>query len=137
MAIAAEGEGLPLHPLELLVLYEARSIVVHGAERNVCGKRDYEQLRTVAIDATKQVAALASSDPTVTRISKLIDTLHAESNLRRAIAWLEKTSNLETKEFQQLVKYAKGFLTSCTSTSVDRNCMSQGARISFYLNGDP
>lgn len=110
LAMAAEGEGLLLHPLEVLAIYEARSIVVHGSDLNICGKRDYVRLRTVTLDAIQQVATLATSVPTVTKISKLIATIQADANLGRAISWLEENSQSDVKQFKQLIKYANGLL---------------------------
>jgi hypothetical protein len=107
LAMSVEGEGLLLHPLEVLELYELRSDVVHGSARNICGKRDYQTLRHVVLDAVQHIVTLATTNSDVTKASRLIATLHTETNLTRAIEWLKQTSVPETKELNDLLEYAR------------------------------
>lgn len=106
VGMAAKRDGLRLHPLEVLHLYELRSTIVHGSARNICEKRHYQLLRRVVLDAIEDVITVASPNRSVTKVSTLVNELQQEIRLKEAIAWLKQTSIGDTKGLENLVEYA-------------------------------
>ena len=99
----ALDEGFP-SPGGLYHLYELRSKVVHGAALGVCEKSDYWNLRRRAEETILNIIKLNSTQGPVTRPSRLIKLLESPERLEKAVCWLERWPDEDTKA---VAEYAK------------------------------
>ena len=82
----ALGQGFE-HPATTLYLYELRSRVVHGSERDLCGRTDYRSLLGVTYDSLAQAITLIQQR-SLTQLSAFLRGLEDESLIKQAHAWI-------------------------------------------------
>ena len=102
----ALGDGF-LHPSKLRPLYRLRNEVVHGSALGVCTESDYSELRKRAKDVVLGIIKLNSMRGPITCPSDLTKMLESPKRLKKAIGWLERWPDEDTKA---LTKHAKSRL---------------------------
>lgn len=102
----ALGDGFP-HPNKLRPLYRLRNEVVHGSDLGVCGESDYLELRQRAKDVILGIIKLNSMQGPITCPSSLTKLLESPKRLKKAIGWLGRWPDKDTKA---LTKHAKSRL---------------------------
>ena len=102
----ALGDGSP-PPRDLLHLYRLRADVVHGVSSGVCAKSDFRELFWRTKNVILNTIELNSTQGPITRPSHLIELLESRERLEKAIDWLERWQDEDTRA---VTEYAKSRL---------------------------
>ncbi len=102
----ALGDGSP-PPRDLLHLYRLRADVVHGVSAGVCAKSDFRELFWRTKNVILNTIELNNTQGPLTRPSHLIELLESRERLEKAIGWLERWQDEDTRA---VIEYAKSRL---------------------------